>query len=123
MLEWLTLWPTWTPLPVTGHLRAMGTSFNKRRRNAGQNAARGHWTRLWGRAPAVSRPAAARGQVRGSDAALVPGPAAQHQPHHGQHDRDLDQDADDGRQRRARLKAEEGNRRGNRQLEEIGGAD
>src|SRR5579862_5982590 len=23
MLEWLTLWPTWTPLPVTGHLRAM----------------------------------------------------------------------------------------------------
>src|SRR5262249_46836543 len=24
MLEWLTLWPTCTPLPVTGHLRAMG---------------------------------------------------------------------------------------------------
>src|SRR6202030_2236469 len=23
MLEWLTLWPTWTPLPVTGHLRAI----------------------------------------------------------------------------------------------------
>ncbi len=23
MLEWLTLWPTRTPLPVTGHLRAM----------------------------------------------------------------------------------------------------
>src|ERR1700751_4283297 len=22
-LEWLTLWPTWTPLPVTGHLRAI----------------------------------------------------------------------------------------------------
>src|ERR1043166_6935679 len=22
MLEWLTLWPTWTPLPVTGHLHA-----------------------------------------------------------------------------------------------------
>src|SRR5258708_39853661 len=27
-LEWLTLWPTWTPLPVTGHFLAMGTSFS-----------------------------------------------------------------------------------------------
>src|ERR1700730_1123905 len=27
-LEWLTLWPTWTPLPVMGHFRAMGTSLS-----------------------------------------------------------------------------------------------
>src|SRR5260370_34797567 len=30
-LEWLTLWPTWTPLPVTGHLRAISHLVQQRR--------------------------------------------------------------------------------------------
>src|ERR1044071_6335991 len=38
MLEWLTLWPTWTPLPVTGHLRAMRHLVQRYLR---QNAPRG----------------------------------------------------------------------------------
>src|SRR5579863_7752932 len=48
MLEWLTLWPTWTPLPVTGHLRAIL-----------------YLTQRTGvETPAVSRPGCARGQAR-----------------------------------------------------------
>src|SRR6266700_148974 len=34
MLEWLTLWPTRTPLPVTGHLRAMLHHIHKTHRAA-----------------------------------------------------------------------------------------
>src|SRR6202158_6460927 len=34
MLEWLTLWPTRTPLPVTGHLRAIGHLVQQRHENA-----------------------------------------------------------------------------------------
>ena len=30
ILEWLTLCPTWTPLPVIPHLRAIPTSTNHR---------------------------------------------------------------------------------------------
>jgi hypothetical protein len=41
--------------------------------------------------------------------------------HDGEHDRHFDQHADDGRQRGARLKAKQRDRRGDRELEEIGG--
>ena len=41
----------------------------------------------------------------------------------GEHDRHLDQHADDGRERRARLEAEQGDRRRDGQLEEIARAD
>ena len=54
---------------------------------------------------------------------LVPTACAQHNPDHREHDRHFDQHADDSRQRRSRLKAEQRDRRGDRELEEIGGAD
>src|SRR5829696_3212878 len=54
---------------------------------------------------------------------LVPGAAAQREVHHRQHDRHLDEDADHGRERRARLEAEQSDRRGDRQFEEIRRAD
>jgi hypothetical protein len=54
---------------------------------------------------------------------LVPAPRPQNDPHDGEHDRHFDQHADDGRQRGARLKAKQRDRCGDRELEEIGGAD
>src|SRR5215813_3516558 len=89
MLEWLTLWPTWTPLPVTGHLRAM-------RHLVQQSGNKTH------RAAASSRAAAAfyAAPRPRSSAALVPASGPQHQRDDRQHDRHLDQHADDGRQRR-----------------------
>jgi hypothetical protein len=54
---------------------------------------------------------------------LVPAPRPQYDPHDREHDRHFDQYADDGRQRRARLKAKQRDRRGDRELEEVGGAD
>src|SRR5947207_11907873 len=115
MLEWLTLWPTWTPLPVTGHLRAMGTSLNKpvEMRRAAIGLA------LWAARRRFLGPVA--GTVKSGSSALVPGAAAQHQAHHAQHDRHLDKDADHRRQRRTRLEAEESDRGGYRQFEEVGG--
>src|SRR5437870_2890959 len=45
-LEWLTLWPTWTPLPVTGHLRAMGAPRSATPTDKTRRAAR--WPRAAG---------------------------------------------------------------------------
>src|SRR5437016_3772214 len=56
MLEWLTLWPTWTPFPVTGHLRAMRHLIH-------QNAPRGSGAarrRFLGRV----KPRVKRGELR-----------------------------------------------------------
>src|ERR1700731_4552071 len=50
MLEWLTLWPTWTPLPVTGHLRAMTTPlFNATETDRAASKPRGAGSRPWQR--------------------------------------------------------------------------
>ena len=57
------------------------------------------------------------------DAPLIPSARPQHDPHDGEHDRHLDERADDGRERRARLEAKERDRSSNRQLEEIRRAD
>ena len=54
---------------------------------------------------------------------LVPALGAIDDAHHQQHHGDLDQHADDGRQGRARLKAEQRNGRSHRQLEEVRGPD
>src|ERR1051325_9224986 len=67
MLEWLTLWPTWTPLPVTGHLRAISYLVQQ---TPSENAPR-LLTAGPGRAPAVSRPR--RRQRQGWRAAHRPG--------------------------------------------------
>jgi MFS family permease len=54
---------------------------------------------------------------------LVPALGAVHDPDHGQHDRNLDQHADDGGECCAGLEAEQADGGGNRQLEEIARAD
>jgi hypothetical protein len=54
---------------------------------------------------------------------LVPSAATQHDPHDREHDRNLDQNSHDGRQRRPRLKSEQCDRRSDGELEEIRGAD
>lgn len=56
-------------------------------------------------------------------AALVPAFGAVHDPDHGEHDRHFDQHADDGGERRPRLKAEQADGGGDRQFEEIRSAD
>ena len=54
---------------------------------------------------------------------LIPSAGAQHDPHHREHHRHFDEDADDRRERGARLEAKKRDRRRNRELEEIRGAD
>ena len=51
---------------------------------------------------------------------LVPTTRAQHNPHHREHHRHFDQHANDGRKRRSALEAEQRDRRGNGELEELG---
>ena len=52
-------------------------------------------------------------------ATLIPAARPQHDPHHREHDRDLDKHAHDRRERRPRLEPEERDRRRNRELEEV----
>ena len=54
---------------------------------------------------------------------LVPAAAGVHDLHHRKHDGNLDQDADDRRERRARVEAEQGDGGGDGQLKKIAGAD
>src|SRR5215831_19933904 len=55
--------------------------------------------------------------------ALVPPARAKDNPHHGEHDRHFDEHADDSREGRTRLEAEEGDRRRDSELEEIRRSD
>ncbi len=90
--------------------RVVGRSVPQRRREARGG---GLWT---GRHVRVT----ARGM---RIAALVPAAAAVHDLHHRQHHRHLDQHADDGRERRAGMEAEQADRGGDGELEEVAGAD
>src|SRR5206468_10853890 len=64
MFEWLTLWPTWTPLPVTGHLRAIWHLVQQHRSKTRRAAP----DRNPGRAPRVFMPATPRRQAGGEPA-------------------------------------------------------